>query len=628
MLYQKRILTVLIRFIVLLVLYQFGRLSFLLINQSYFNAITNSQILTVFYRGMLFDMSAICNISFVIFLAYLIPIPFIFNKKYIKVVDIVFIVTVFLQMLFNFIDCEYFKFINKRTTFDILKNLFLSDDAFILLPRFIFDFWFIPLLWLAFSFLGIWIIKKADKKVDLLEYSVKKHWLIWAIPQFIIIVALVIIGIRGIGFKPIQLITASKFTNTANFPLIYNTPFTILHTMKGDALKQEHYFDEKRSVSLFNPIVNYEKAGDTKKENVVVIILESFSFDYIGSLSHSKGYTPFLDSIIGQSLAFDNAFANGKKSIEALPSIFASIPNLLEEPYITSQYGGNTIKGLPSVLKEQGYSTSFFHGGRNGTMGFDNFCKAAGMEHYFGMNEYVGPEAYDGDWGIKDEEFLQFYAKQLHSFHQPFFSSVFTLSSHHPYTVPDKYKSRFKGGKMPIYKAIQYADYSLQQFFKTISKEDWFKNTLFVFTADHAAQEEDYSHKKNADLFRIPIIIYHPGDENMKGLKHQIVQQTDIMPSILDYLNIKGSYVCFGKSVFDSSASRLAVQYLGGVYSIFEGNYSLSFNGEQFLEKTVLCDSTNTELSKETELLMQQSLKSIIQQFNDRLIRNKMVVTK
>jgi phosphoglycerol transferase MdoB-like AlkP superfamily enzyme len=627
MLYQKRILSVLVRFIVLLILYQFGRLSFLLINHSYYSATTSSQIVTVFYRGMLFDMSAICNISFVLFIAYLIPFPFIFRKQYIKVLDVLFVVLLFLQMLFNFIDCEYFKFINKRTTFDIIKNLFLSTDAIILLPRFLFDFWFIPLFWIIISSLGIWLIRLGDEQIEKIPHTKQKRWFLWAIPQFLFVVALLIVGIRGVGFKPIQLITASKFTNTANFPLIYNTPFTILHTMKGDALKQEYYFNDKKASSIFNPTCQYYKGGETKKENVVIIILESFSFDYIGSLSHTKGFTPFLDSIIGQSLAFDNAFANGKKSIEALPSIFASIPNLLEEPYITSQYGSNTIKGLPSILHEQGYTTSFFHGGRNGTMGFDNFCKAAGMEHYYGMNEYVGPDAYDGDWGIRDEEFLQFYAKQLQTFHQPFFSSVFTLSSHHPYTVPDKYKSRFKEGKMPIYKAIQYADYSLQQFFKIISKESWFKNTIFVFTADHAAQEEDYSHKKYADLFRIPIIFYHPGDTKMKKMSHQVVQHADIMPTILDYLNIKGSYLCFGKSVLDTSTQRMAVEYLGGVYSIFEDNYSMSFDGNRFMEKTTLHDTLKTDMPKTVDLQMQLSLKSIIQQFNDRLMTNKMTIT-
>jgi len=622
--YQKRILAVFARLIVLLLLYQFGRLSFLLFNYSYFTATTASQIRGIFLHGTLFDISAICNISIFFVVAYLFPLAFIYNRKYIRIVDIVFFAVQGFALMFNFTDCVYFQFINKRTTYDVFGYIFMSPDTAILMPRFFVDYWYIPLLLISVLFSGYYMIKWGDKLINRLPDNKPKYWNLWAISQFVFVFALMVAGLRGVGFKPIQLITASRYTNTANFPLIYNTPFTILHTMKGDALKQEHYFDDKKAKELFNPVCNYYKGGDTKYDNVVIIILESFSFEYVGSLTNTKGYTPFLDSIISQSLVFDNAFANGKKSIEALPSIFASLPNLLEEPYITSQYGSNTLKGLPFILKEHGYNTSFFHGGRNGTMGFDNFCKAAGMERYYGMNEYKGPEAYDGDWGIRDEEFLQFFAKQLHSFKQPFFSSVFTLSSHHPYVIPEKYRARFKEGKLPIYKSIQYADYSLQQLFKTLSKESWFKNTLFVFTADHAAQEEDYSHKKRADLFRIPIIFYHPGDIALQKRSHQVMQQSDIMPTILDYLNVKGSYLCYGKSVLDSSSSRMAVQYLGGVYSIIQDGYSISYNGEKVLDRETLKDSTRTSLSPAKEHLMLQTLQSIIQQYNARLIGNRM----
>ena len=163
---------------------------------------------------------------------------------------------------------------------------------------------------------------------------------------------------------------------------------------------------------------------------------------------------------------------------------------------------------------------------------------------------------------------------------------MFTLSSHEPYTVPDKYKKRFTGGALPIYKSIQYADYSLSQFFKTISKTEWYKHTLFIITADHAAQEEDYEHKKRIDLFRIPIVFFHPSDTNLVGRNHCVVQQADVMPSVLDYLNVKGSYVCFGNSVFDSTAAHFAVQYLGGTYSIVEQNATLNFDGERVVESS------------------------------------------
>ena len=211
---------------------------------------------------------------------------------------------------------------------------------------------------------------------------------------------------------------------------------------------------------------------------------------------------------------------------------------------------------------------------------------------------------------------------------QPFFSSVFTISSHHPYTVPEKYKNRFKGGKLPIYRAVQYADYSLQQFFNRIKREPWYKNTLFVFTADHAAQEEDNSTKKRTDLFRIPIMFYHPGDSSLRGVNGNIVQQIDIMPSVLDYLGISGKYVCFGKSVFDKQAQRLSIQYLSGVYSLIQNNTMIGFDGEKILETETLRDSLNTKPDASEIAKMLNEIKSISQQFNERLIRNDLVIKK
>lgn len=112
-------------------------------------------------------------------------------------------------------------------------------------------------------------------------------------------------------------------------------------------------------------------------------------------------------------------------------------------------------------------------------MGFDNFSKAAGIDNYIGQNEYVGNKAdFDGSWGIYDEPYLQYIANYLDTVKSPFFAGIFTLSSHHPYKIPNEYSGKFPKGNIPILESIGYADYALQQFFDRISKSDWYKNTL------------------------------------------------------------------------------------------------------------------------------------------------------
>ena len=197
-----------------------------------------------------------------------------------------------------------------------------------------------------------------------------------------------------------------------------------------------------------------------------------------------KGYTPFLDSLISVSKTFTVSIADGHKSIEAMPSVLASIPSL-ETPYIISPYANNTIQGLAELLGNKGYYTAFFHGAPNGSMGFDSFSKMAGFQDYYGKDQYPNPEDFDGVWGIWDEPFFKFFEHKLDNFKRPFFVSIFSVSSHHPFKVPEKYEGKFKKGPVPILQTIGYTDMALREFFNAASKEPWFDSTLFVLTADH-----------------------------------------------------------------------------------------------------------------------------------------------
>ena len=142
-----------------------------------------------------------------------------------------------------------------------------------------------------------------------------------------------------------------------------------------------------------------------KRNNVVIIIMESLSKEFVG-FYNNHNLTPFLDSLAGHSFIFNNAFSNGLRSIEALPAITASIPTLSNTPFISSVYAQNTFNALPYLLKKNGYSTSFFHGGTRGTMGFYGFAKKAGFQNYYGLEEYGNMDDYDGTWGIYDHSFL------------------------------------------------------------------------------------------------------------------------------------------------------------------------------------------------------------------------------
>jgi phosphoglycerol transferase MdoB-like AlkP superfamily enzyme len=404
--------------------------------------------------------------------------------------------------------------------------------------------------------------------------------------------------------------------------------------------KASFYTDEKELDRIFNPLKNYSstdslgKVIPMQKKNVFVIILESFSAEHIGALTHQQrnnmtDFTPFLDSLATKSIVYEG-FANGKRSIEGIPAILASLPTWMTEDFITSQYASGKFNSLASLLKTEGYNTSFFHGGKNGTMGFDAFCKSAGFDTYYGKNEYPDQSDFDGNWGIWDEPYLQYIAGTLNTLPQPFMSAVFTLSSHHPYKVPEKYKNKFRKGPLEIQQTIMYTDYALKKFFEKASTMPWFRNTIFVITADHTSEAWQAFYKNRVGQYFIPIIFYEPESER-SGHQEIVAQQTDIMPTILDMLHYPNPFIAFGGSLRRDTEPRFNLSYLNGNYQLIQDGYAwqtdhavsealYNFKNDSSLSKDIA--RSNKSIADEKDKL----LKAIIQQYNNRLIENKLSI--
>ena len=300
----------------------------------------------------------------------------------------------------------------------------------------------------------------------------------------------------------------------------------------------------------------------------------------------------------------------------------------MNESYITSPYGSNQMNSLANLLKQQNYYTAFFHGGSNGTMGFDAFCNLAGYDNYFGRTEYNNEKDFDGHWGIWDEEFLQYTANTINKKQQPFFATVFTLSSHHPFPIPERYKGKFKEGPLPIEKSVGYSDFALRKFFESVKKMPWFNNTLFVLTADHTGISEDPFYSNSLGNYSIPIIYYMPNSQ-LKGRDSKATQQIDIMPSVLDFINYPSSYFAFGNSVFDNTAEHFALTFNSDLFQLIEKNFVFQFNGDKainlynFSNDSLLKNNLiNTEIGVAEK--MENKTKAIIQTYQQGLINNKM----
>lgn len=622
-----------------LVAFMLCRVIFLVANLSYFPDITFSKILLIFKGGLLFDISAIVytNVLYILLMAF--PIHFKERAKFQKIVKWLFVITNGIAVVANLIDVVYFRFTARRTTASVFSEFSHENNISSIITKGVISNWYLTII----GILLIWGLWKLYRTAGLNQRP--KNLIIYYAAHlvfFLIIIPLSIFGMRGgVGSftRPITNSNANQYIDRpAEASIVLNTPFSIYRTLgKRVFTDPKYYASSKELESIFNPVHQPIDSVAPKKLNVVVLIVESFSKEFVGSLNPDldggkyKGYTPFLDSLIQHSLTFNHSFANGHKSIDAMPSILSSIP-MFYEPYFLTHYALNTVSGIGGELKKKGYYTAFFHGAPNGSMGFEAFARTTGFQDYYGMTEYNNNKDFDGTWAIWDEGFLQFYANKMGTFKQPFATALFTASSHDPFVIPDNYKGKFPEGTEPIHKCVGYTDYSLKRFFETASKQPWYKNTLFVITADHTNQPHYAEYKADCQTFGVPIIFFRPGS-NLKGKVETIAQQIDIMPSVLGYLGYDKPYIGFGRDLFHTNPKDgYAVNYYNSMFQYLKGKYMIQFDGKKtvsvynFISDPLLKQNLLGKVPEQA--VMEKELKAIIQQYVERMINDKLAVKK
>ena len=629
-------LVLIYRFALMMIIFSLCRIGFYLFNADLFPNVSFSDFMVIMKGGLKFDVSALIYLNLVYIFLYLLPFKFRQNSLYQNILKWIFYITNGVGLAANVSDFIYYKFTLRRTTFNVFQAFENEDNLVALWLRFIVDYWQATLFWVLMMSLVVVGYGRFKSK----SFIFKKRGYYFASSLFFLLLfsGLAIIGMRG-GYKhstrPITMSNAGVYVKAPEeMALVVNTPFSILRTIGKTTYKELDYFSNDEVEKVYSPVFQANDSSSmSEKMNVVVFIMESFNRENSAFLNPTldngeyKGYTPFLDSLMQHSYVFANAFANGRKSIDAMPSILVSLPALVQ-PYILSEYSSNSINGLGGLLNSSGYHTSFFHGAPNGSMGFDSFANLAGFEHYFGKNEYNNDADYDGIWGIWDEPFFQYFAETLTTFDEPFATALFSLSSHHPFKVPKEYENVFPKGTLPIHQCVGYSDNALRNFFNKAQKTDWYDNTIFIITADHSVTSYYPEYKTNINAFAIPLIIHSP-KLNLSGIDYKLAQQTDILPTILSLLDFNNDFISFGNNLFDSDEKdRFVLNYVSESYQFMFDEYVYYFDGEKitsyynYIEDPFL--TKNLIGVNDVESDVENKLKAIIQQYINRMINNKL----
>ena len=542
-----------------------------------------------------FDTASIVYANGLFVLLSLLPLPRRIRERrwwgklrygYYVVVNALLVVAV------NMADCVYFRYTQKRFT---AEELFFADNdnSAQLVVKFLGENWYLALVAAALIALLAWGYRRKAREESLL----RDGWSYYTGSTLLLALAagLCVAGMRG-GMtrmtRPITLSNATLYTpDSGKANLILSNPFCILRTAGSSAkVSYRKYYAPEELDSLFTPLhmPADSAAVNLAGRNVVLFIMESMSAEHSAHLMPElyadrteQGFTPFLDSLMREGLCFERFYANGTRSIQALPSVLGSIPSF-KTPFVLMPQALGRSRQLPAMLSDQGYETLFFCGSEHGSMGFGAYARSAGVERLVSREDYEeahGRGDFDGYWGIWDEPFLRFTGEELGRTREPFFATLFTLSSHHPFVVPEQYADSLPEGYTRIHKGVAYDDMAFRRFFERYKDEEWFRRTIFVFTADHVSSEkfapESLAFPGN---MRIMGFIYTP-DGALRGSIREVTQQLDLMPTLLGLLGNREPYFAFGRDVLNEpQRPRWSVSYGGGNFRAVTDSSVLLFD--------------------------------------------------
>jgi hypothetical protein len=372
--------------------YFIARLLFFIYNRNLIQIDGLTDVVSMCYHGLAFDTTSILYLNLLFIVFSILPFRINHSKKYQTFLFYLYFIPNLFGYATNFVDFIYYRFNFGRSTIAALDSLKHESNKTLLLMNFMIHYWHVFVLFFLISFLWIYLYKKIS--IQITNHHSGVVYFGTSTFSFLVIATLIVGGIRG-DFKkstrPINLLDASRYVkNSSQADVILNTPFALIRTMFSNNFKKVNFVNQATIDSLIVPIKHYKNNLKTKP-NIVIFILESNAKEYYGAFNKNskipnyKGYTPFVDSLAQHSMIYTNAYSNGYKSIHAMSSILAGIPSF-KDAFTSSPYPKQKTESLVSTLKSEGYTTSFFHGAPNGSMGFLGYSNILEFDNYYGKN--------------------------------------------------------------------------------------------------------------------------------------------------------------------------------------------------------------------------------------------------
>ena len=579
-------------YLIALVLGFFFRLFMLWLNRAGLSGETyGSEIFSFFLQGARYD---------VLITSFIIIVPFILlvYDQYrpsgkLRKIAFYWILTGMLLMIVTWsADVPYYNKFNQHLTvkiFDWLKTPAIVFRMIIEEPKY--NFMIIPGLIMLYLFYRLFgkIFRNAYKNAG--RYT---PW--FKTVSFVVAFLLIFIGLRGsLGGHPLRVEDAFVFHNNLLNKLSPNPLFVFeksIETAFHDNLDAYHYMDDEEAFALVrqymridwpvnrNPISRYYRYRDSVSakhpENVVIILMESMAAWKLKTFGNTENRTPFLDSLYRNGLAFSRMYSAGIHTHVGVYATLVSYPVIYDHHPMRGLFY-KKYYGLPQILKEKGYHTLFF---MPHSKAFDNlgaFLSLNGFDKIYYDKDYPSDKLHSV-WGTDDDFLLQYAIRQIDTLtnrsDKPFMATILTVSDHRPFYIPD-----FIKGDDEEIRATRFADYALKSFFEKARKKPWFKNTLFVFAADHG-ETHHMVYPVPLTYNHMAAIFYHEGIT--PRVIDKAVSQLDISPTIMHILGMDYLNMNFGLDALIESRPYVIFNH-DNLYGVLDDEFFLVVNRDRLI---------------------------------------------
>ncbi len=521
-----------------------------------------SEILGVFWHSMKLDIATTCYI--LIFPFILLTIQSVWSPKWLNIINKIyagFVIIVYSLSAAG--EMGIYAEWKTKLTYKVIK--YLSHPSEIFNSAETGTFYFLIFLFLFMCTVGIFIYNR----IFYLQIDHIRRNLWFTLGFFLLTPGFLFLGLRG-GVQQIPINQSESYYSDHNILNIaaVNNAFNLYISIFENLQNFDHdpylFMDKVKAANIMTKI--YQTPGDstisilrTTRPNIVLLILESWSADLIASLGGEPGITPEFAKLQKSGILFDQVYASGSRSEQGMASIFGGFP---AHPVSSITVQPDKFVKLPSLvsnLKKNGYTTAFYFGGQLIYGNIKSYIIFNGFDKIMEGYNFPGTIP-QGKLGIHDQFTLDYMVNDIGKMKQPFFSALFTVSTHSPWDQPFEKPLKWGDNEHEYINAAYYTDHCLGDFFAKARTKSWYGNTLFIIVADHSHNSYRNWHPQSKEYHKIPLMFY--GDairEKYRGIVwHKLGNQHDLAATLFGQMGIPSKEFRYSKNLLNPRVPEFA----------------------------------------------------------------------